>query len=403
MQDEIDLRPYVSLLFSHWAWILVPALIVALAAYLVSLAMPAVYEATALIVVSQPRYVLRFDPRLQTVEERQPPYRAYPTLATSNDVLLSLLDALDSLPSGIGTVDDLRDTITADSGADPSLLLLRVRTEDATEAARIANVWAQLAVDHGNAIYGRDEAVVAFFEAQLASAEIELQDAEATLIAFQGGNQKDILTNRLSSLHQVHSESLARRSEMLGLIHDIQGLKAQLALQSVDGAVSLTDQLSALLLQIKALNVQTEMPIQLQIADPQALSDQRVAELIASLDSLLRVLEQRIVELDSHLMEIEPQILRLQQDLEQIRVEEATLIRAKTIAEETVITLARKVEETRIAAQDGGGEMVIASRALPPSRPVAPRRMMNAAIAGTLAGILAVFVVFGLAWWRQEQ
>ncbi|MCS7178824.1 MAG: hypothetical protein RML46_07745 [Anaerolineae bacterium] len=46
------------------------------------------------------------------------------------------------------------------------------------------------------------------------------------------------------------------------------------------------------------------------------------------------------------------------------------------------MTLARKAEETRIAAEDASaGEVRLASQAVPPEKPVSPRKLLNTAVA----------------------
>ena len=77
MEEEIDLRQYVEVLIRHWGWIAGLALVAAAAALGVSFLIPPTYEATALVAVTEPRYVMRFDPRFETVNSVQPAYQAY--------------------------------------------------------------------------------------------------------------------------------------------------------------------------------------------------------------------------------------------------------------------------------------------------------------------------------------
>ncbi|MCX7856097.1 MAG: hypothetical protein N2556_09060, partial [Anaerolineae bacterium] len=91
----------------------------------------------------------------------------------------------------------------------------------------------------------------------------------------------------------------------------------------------------------------------------------------------------------------------LQQELQELRTERDQLTRARDVARETYMTLARKVEEARIAAEDAStGEVRLASQALPPEKPVSPRKLLNTAVAGVLGLMLAVFGAFMTEWWR---
>ena len=87
MEEGIDLRAYVQVLFSHWKLIVGLAVAAAVIALVVTLMLPPIYEADAKILVTESLYRMTFDPRL-TTEYRRPAYRALPTLAIS-DVILS--------------------------------------------------------------------------------------------------------------------------------------------------------------------------------------------------------------------------------------------------------------------------------------------------------------------------
>jgi len=99
---------------------------------------------------------------------------------------------------------------------------------------------------------------------------------------------------------------------------------------------------------------------------------------------------------------LEPQILALQQQLQESQAEEDRLTRARDVARETYLTLARKVEEVRIAAEDTSGEVRLASHAAVPRKPVGPRKMLNTAVAGALGLMLGVFGAFAVEWWTGD-
>jgi uncharacterized protein involved in exopolysaccharide biosynthesis len=101
--------------------------------------------------------------------------------------------------------------------------------------------------------------------------------------------------------------------------------------------------------------------------------------------------------------ELDPQILTLQQRLQESQAEEDRLTRARDVARETYITVARKVEEVRIAADDASGEVRLASQAAAPQTPVAPRKMLNTAVAGALGLVLGVFGAFAVEWWKRDE
>jgi len=428
MEEEIDLRAYVAVLLRNWMWIVGLAAVAAVAALGVSFLISPTYEATALVAITEPRYVMRFDPRFETVNNIQPVYKAYPELATSDALLQSLLAGLDPLPQDVETSQDLRGMLEAEGGTDPSMVRLVVRSREPQEAARVANVWAGLFVARANQVYGaQSEDQVQFFEDQLQRAQVELETAEQALIAFQAHNQRAVLEAQLVSARQDLQDYLVEQREIERAVRNAQALQASIVGQPADERVSPGDDLTALLLQIQAFNVQTSRPVQmaetaqmaqptsygaelgagptiwLQISDATVLSSGRTAgELTASLDGLVTTLKARRQGIEAQLAALEPQILGLQQRLQRTLAEEERLTRTRDVAQETYVTVARKVEEVRIAAADTSGDVRLASQASVPQKPVSPRKLLNAAVAGVLGFMLGVCGAFAVEWWRGE-
>jgi succinoglycan biosynthesis transport protein ExoP len=168
-------------------------------------------------------------------------------------------------------------------------------------------------------------------------------------------------------------------------------------------ASSLADDLTALLLQIKAFNAESTVPVQLQVSSAESLSGKTVSEQMVFLDDLMVNVQAKSADIDAQLSELGPEILKLQQALEETRTELDRLTRDRDVAKNTYLTLANKVEEARIAAQDEAGEVQLASRASVPTSPVGPRKMMNVVIAGVLGLFLGVFLVFFAEYWQASR
>ena len=426
MEEEIDLREYVQVLVRSWKWVVGLAVLAAVAALGVSFLIPPTYEATALVAVTEPRYVMRFDPRFETVNNVQLVYKAYPELATSDDLLQDLLVRLDPLPEGVETYRNLRNMSQAEQGADPSMVRLAVRSQEPGEAARVANAWAELFVTRANEIYGtQGEDQVQFFEGQLERAQAELAAAEQALVAFQARNQGAVLEAQLASAQQNLQDYLVEQREIERATRNARALRGSVADLPTDELVSAGDDLAALLLQIQAFDVHASRPAQvsesgrsasygaesqarpslwLQVSDSALLSSERTAgELAVFLDGLVATLGARGEEIEAQVATLEPQILGLQQQLQEVQTEEDRLTRARDVARETYMTLARKVEEVRIAAEDTSGEVRLASRAAVPEVPVSPRKLLNTAVAGMLGLMVGVFGAFAVEWWNADR
>lgn len=414
MEEEIDLRAYVAVLIRYWKWIAGLALVAAVAAFVVSLLLPSAYEASAVVIITEPRYQMQFDPRFKTADQWTPAYNAFPTLATSDGVLRSVLDAYAPSPeAGIEEwkLRTLSGMVEAISEGDPSLVVLRARSRSPEDAAAIANLWADALVKRGNDIYSDREDDVEFFQEQVAQAGQALDDADAALVEFEARSQASTVDAQLESLRQAQADYLADQRAIAYIVQDIQGLRAQLVQQPGDRPVSLADDLTALLLQIKAFNLlqvealdaQASTSIQLQISSGGSFSDKSPAEQVAFLDDLVDTLEAKSSKIDGRLAELEPQMLALQRRLQEIAAESDRLTSARDLTSETYKTLARKLEEARIAAREENGVLQVGSYASVPEKPVSPRKMLNTAVAGTLGLMLGVFGAFALEWWRTDE
>jgi len=403
MEDEIDLRSYVAALLKYKYWIIGTALIAAVAGLVVSLLLPPVYQATALVAVIAPRYTMQFDPRFEASTDVSLPYKAYPALATGDEVLAALIAELgaDKGP-GTWTVTALRTRLTAVNATDPSMIELRVRARDPASAAQIVNRWARLFVERANDLYGQDKRDLTFFEAQLAEAEAALSKAEQDQIAFQSRNESAILQAQLNSQQATMEEYLRTIRSLRLIVQDARSLQERLGSQDSASRGSLGDDLTSLFLEVDALN-RGSLPIQLQISGQQGLTDRTVGEQIAFLESLIKALENKQAILEGETKALDPGILKLQEKLQQVGVEADRLSTARSLAQETFLTLSRKVAEARIGAQNTVGDVRIASQASAPDSPVSPRKVLNTAMAGALGLAVGIAGALAIEYWRHDR
>lgn len=404
MEDEIDLRSYLNLFLRHWLWIVGLALLAAVAAFVVSLQMPDRYTAASVLLVTEPRYQMEFDSRFST-EQATPAYKAFPTLATSDSILRAVVDAYQPSRGALGgrewNLETLRDMAEATSGGDPSLVVLTITSRSAGDAAALANAWADILAREGNEIYGGSEREVTFLETQLQQARASLEAADAAMIEFEARNETHVLETEQASLYQTQADYLADQRQIAYIVQDIQGLRQQLAERPAAETASLADSLTMLSLQMKAFNALSVQGLQLQVDSNAALSEKSLPEQIAFLDDLVATLEAKSSEIDTRLAELQPEILELQRELQVIRVESDQLVQARDLARETYLTLARKVDEIRIAAQETNGVLQVGSYAAVPQKPTGPRKLLVTAVAGMLGLVVGIFGVFFVDFWRQ--
>ncbi|MGD2148077.1 MAG: Wzz/FepE/Etk N-terminal domain-containing protein, partial [Anaerolineae bacterium] len=174
MDDEIDLRKYVDVIRRRWQLVVGVTLVAVIAAAVVSFLLPPVYEAASIVLITEPRHLMQFEPRFETVEEWQPAYAAFPELAISDGVLTAVVD--EYRPSSAAQIENwslsnLKGMVGSTSKGDPSLVKLTVSCHSPEDAAALANVWADKLVERGDDIYSQGEEDVSFFEQQVAQAE----------------------------------------------------------------------------------------------------------------------------------------------------------------------------------------------------------------------------------------
>jgi uncharacterized protein involved in exopolysaccharide biosynthesis len=401
MEEEIDLRAYIEVLLRYWMWIVGLAVAAGVVAFVVTSLTPRTYEASAVVFVTQPRYRMQFDARLEAAENPITAYKAFPTLATSDTVLQGVVDSY--TPSSAAQIDRwsleaLSAMAEAASEGDPSLVMLKITSRSPQDAAAIANLWADILSQRGNEIYGESGEDVAIFQAQMAEAKQAVDEADNALIEFEATDQLGTVNARLDSLRQAQAEYLTAQRNATYTIQDIRGLRAQLAEQPSTQPISVADSLTALLIQIKAFNAQSVTPIELQIDSTDPLTDRSLSEQIAFLDNLEATLRTTSSEIDKRLSDLEPQILDLQQQLQELASERAQLSDARELTVETYKTLARRVDEARISAQAGNSVLTVGSYAAVPETPAGPHKMLNTAVgmALGLATGLAVALFLGL-------
>ena len=397
MEDEIDLREYIDVLIRHWKAIVALTVIAAIVAGVVSFLLPPTYEATALVAAVQPKYQMRFDPKFETLNNIQLPMKAYPALATSDDVLVKVIaDLGDVLEEEDREIHAFSGMVEAASSADPSLIALKVSSRDPVKATRIANTWADVVIQEINNLYGQTDEEAQFFEEQVTTAETNLKSAEDALIAYQATNQTNILNTRIAAMQSSLRAYYDAAQAVQLVTQDAHNLIARLRLQPSDAPASLGDDLTSLFLEVQSLSTKHQLPIELQVTSVQSFSGKTVGEQIQLLEDMVSTLSDKAAALEAEAEKLKPQILDLQEQQQEALTEYERLQLNVSTAKEVYLTVVRKAEESRIAVESEGDEVRLASYAAVPTKPVSPKKKLNVAVAGTLGLFLGVFGAF--AW-----
>ncbi len=429
MEEEVDLREYVYVLIRRRRWIAGWVILPTLVALAVSMLLPKKYSASAIVAATEPRYTLKFDPRIESVAP-QVDTDAYLGLATCDEIIAELFQSRQVVPliNGIENAEELFDMLDASIGEDESLVVLEVTDTDAERAASVANVWAELYVDFISEIYGQTQENQSFFQMQLVEADERLKRAEDDFIAYQAVNSNLMLEDNLTSKLNALAGHLHAEQSLAMLTTDAKSLRTRISLRKPGAEPNLADDLAALTLELNSLSRSSVprfsvprtqsfgseanvvlmessgnmLPFQLQLpGGAVGLTGKTASEQVAYLDELIGVLDGKSTELRRAAKTLKPEVLSLQEKLAAARTKTVRLQNERDLAREAYNSVARKSEEVRIAAASESSAMRLASRASVPVKHISPRRRRIVTLAGILG--LAVGVITAFLWdgWKK--
>ena len=132
------------------------------------------------------------------------------------------------------------------------------------------------------------------------------------------------------------------------------------------------------------------------------MSETTLDELVVILGNLQETVTSRLISIETELVEVEPQLLDLQEALQKAQAEYNRLKLNRDVAQETYLSLARKVDEERITSGDMTRGIRLASSAAVPEEPVRSRTIINTIIAIIVGTIVGIFIVLAITWWQKD-
>lgn len=399
--QEIDIKPYIQLLWKRAIWIVAAAILAASAYFIYAQLQPEQYRASALVVLRQPKYSLNFDSKIIVEEnEIEALYDAMPSLAKSDGLLRDVIEQTDFLSTSSVPLQSLRNVLDTEKIAQPTLIRLSAELPNAANAALLTNSWATLFVEQMNSVYtNQSPDQLRFFTEQLSSAEADLKAAEDALIEFAARNDRALVQNELDSLLQEQGNHLTAQSQIEQLLRDIESYQAQL---SGANTFLTNGELTPLLLELRAFNAASRASFQIQLPVSDAPPPLSVAEQRAFLSTLATTMASNSAEIETLLQEIDPQVLALQREIQASSTEESRLKDAISRANESVVVLARTVNEVRVAADERGTLMQVASAAEVPQLPEKREQLQTTVVVGMAGAAMALFVIFFVEWWKTS-
>jgi polysaccharide biosynthesis transport protein len=208
----MDLRRQGQIVRS-WLWLLIAGLLLAGgAAYLVSIALPKVYEGKVTLLVGQSSS--SSTPNYNDLLASQRISQTYAELATTGTILGQVI-----ADAGLGvTIDDFRQRVKADAPASSTLLTVTVQDGDPTRAARLANAIGDQLIAASDSVYGKNSQVQDFLATQISAAQVQIQDTQTQIDSLAGlPARTDAQTQQLQALRAQISTLRGAYAALLAL------------------------------------------------------------------------------------------------------------------------------------------------------------------------------------------
>ncbi|GAB6086148.1 GumC family protein [Alkaliphilus crotonatoxidans] len=131
-----------------------------------------------------------------------------------------------------------------------------------------------------------------------------------------------------------------------------------------------------------------------------------------TIEDTATLLKIELAEVESNITNIKEVLIALQNEIEETQVElqdkkhQERLVNQKVnIAQNTYDAFVKKYEELRVteSSQIGEATITVMSRAYPTTKPVAPRKALNVAIATVLGLMIGVFAAFFIEYWQTSD
>jgi uncharacterized protein involved in exopolysaccharide biosynthesis len=281
----------------------------------------------------------------------------------------------------------------------------------------IANLWAETLVERAAALYGPDTAQVTRYQAQRDLAKAALDEAEAELVAFQTENEAAILRAELQNREYGLTDLLNRQHRYTQIVDGAQNLLDRLEGQDRAAAANAADEAALLILVAQASSSSVAVassagstsqsiaasPLQIQIGVNGAASGRTVEQLAAAVAAFADDVEARAAEAQTAAEELRLPILELQGRLARMEAQEQALRRERDLAQSQYLSLASKVEEVNIAAEDSASNVRIASQAAVPESPSGPGRVVTTLVAAALGLVFGALAALVWEWWRAPR
>lgn len=416
---EIDLRKIIKNLLSKWYWVVLPAIVIGLGAFLYSYTLPDVYQATARFALTEPPYAANFENRYQTTALQKPSEDALRNLVLNDEIASNLYDLWDCEEKESCTVRQFKQNQLEVAIGDKGMLVsLIVETESRENTALLANTWLKLAMEAVvSNYYGYETDQITFFETQTALSQANLDEAAQRLTDFAGENPLQILRNELNDHLAGQEQTLQAIRTLENAQVDVQALIAQLEFENPRSLLDPNYRMSYQLIQTRVLNNAVTIQIggsetlgtslsQLSIEIGNVVETKTVSEFITFLENWLTVIDDTIAQHELAGESLTGNITALQTQIQSLE-NEAMALQADFERQQTVHEiLATKYQEVLLTMPEGesGYVNVVNAASVPaPDDRLPHNTVRNTAIGLIAGGFLGLAGVMVVDWWKTSD
>lgn len=407
---EIDIKKIIRKLLGKWYWIVGSAFVVGLATFLIFFLKPDVFESKVMVALIQPRYEANFNSDITTSDITSPTEAFIKNAVLTNEIVAQLFQIWVGSETKDVTIDAFTEqNLTVSLDGKGTIVNLSVKSDTAEKAAELANLWGELAVKQINSTYfGIDQEQVTYFETQLAEAITARNNSSNALVEFAATDISSYLGIQLTNLNAQVGDTIQRKQVLESAVFDVLGILDSIKGTQPEAPVRQGDLLNFTLVQTRVYGSPVvaglaNSPIQLQLGWDTGTDELTNAEFTQAMQSWNDVLQSQIDELALLNEDLASQVTSLQSQIKSINLERSLLETDYSLNEGTYKNIKTKLEEVQLNIQTAEGNAKVLSSAIPAEESVPHNTVKNTLIAVVAAGVLSVFVVLLLDWWKTED
>jgi succinoglycan biosynthesis transport protein ExoP len=420
LEEEISLRELIeTMLNGKWIIAAITAIAVLTAGIFSFFLIEPTYEARTTLMVSAtaPKPTETETNGVETLLESLSKYpqmtmETYRTQVTNPYIIREVINELNLDPEKY-TVESLSDSISVEAIKDTNLIRIMIKDKDPKLAADIANSVSNKFVAYlSETVKQQLSRSSQFIKEQMDAEKLNLDQITAEYKEFisqpRGVNElTEEVTSRIKLLTDFKTEMVNLEVSKANLETSIAAIQKELSEQprTLTTSKSVTDdplmqdlineQTGGSTLSTAGLKMESEEINPIYVSLMQSLTDNRIQ--LAQTNTELSSLEQKIRITQS-------QLETLQAELAEKQIEQERLQRQLDLAKKNYNNFLETYQETRItqSAQIGEANIMVVAPAYTPEAPVAPRKMLNMAIAAVLGVMMGMFIVFFMEYWRTS-